>query len=50
MTAEEAAKAAESFKPKLAIPMHYGSIVGDVGDADKFKKLCKVPVEILKKE
>jgi len=50
MTAEEAAKVAESFKPKLAIPMHYGSIVGDVGDADRFKKLSKVPVEILKKE
>ena len=50
MTAEEAAKAVETFKPKLAIPMHYGSIVGDSNDAETFKKLSKVPVEILKKE
>ncbi|MBW2971807.1 MBL fold metallo-hydrolase [Candidatus Woesearchaeota archaeon] len=49
MTAEEAAKAVESFKPKLAIPMHYGAIVGDAGDAERFKKLSKVPVEILEK-
>ncbi|MBU2561834.1 MAG: MBL fold metallo-hydrolase [Nanoarchaeota archaeon] len=50
MTAEEAAKAVETFKPKLAIPMHYGAIVGDSNDAEKFKKLSKVPVQILEKE
>lgn len=53
MTAEEAASAVnEKIKPKrLAIPMHYGSIVGSENDAVKFKKLVKVcPVQILDKE
>ncbi len=53
MTAEEAANAVkEKIKPKkLAIPMHYGSIVGSEKDARKFKELintCKV--EILARE
>jgi L-ascorbate metabolism protein UlaG (beta-lactamase superfamily) len=53
MTAEEAAKAVnEKIKPKkLAIPMHYGSIVGTKKDAVKFKQLVTAcPVEILDKE
>jgi L-ascorbate metabolism protein UlaG (beta-lactamase superfamily) len=53
MTAEEAASAVnEKIRPKkLAIPMHYGSIVGSENDAVKFKKLVKVcPVQILDKE
>ena len=49
MTAEEAAEAANKIKPKIAIPMHYDSGVGTKEDAEKFKSLCKVPVEILKK-
>ena len=53
MTAEEAAKAVnEKIKPKkLAIPMHYGSIVGSEKDATKFKQLVKVcSVQILDRE
>ena len=53
MTAEEAASAVnEKIKPKkLAIPMHYGSIVGSEKDAEKFKELVKVcPVQILNRE
>ena len=53
MTAEEAAKATnEKIMPrKFAIPMHYGSIVGNDNDASKFKKLVNVcPVQILEKE
>jgi L-ascorbate metabolism protein UlaG (beta-lactamase superfamily) len=53
MTAEEAAKAVnEKIRPKkLAIPMHYGSIVGSDQDAAKFKQLVTVcPVQILSKE
>ena len=53
MTAEEAAKAVnEKIKPKkLAIPMHYGSIVGSEEDAAKFKELVTAcPVQILDKE
>lgn len=47
MTAEEAASAVNTFKPKLAIPMHFGSIVGSVDDAKRFQKLAEVPVKIL---
>lgn len=50
MTAEEAADIVNVFQPKLAIPMHYGSIVGSQKDAENFKKLCKVPVAIKMQE
>jgi L-ascorbate metabolism protein UlaG (beta-lactamase superfamily) len=53
MTAEEAARAVnEKIKPKkLAIPMHYGSIVGSEKDAVKFKELVTAcPVQILDRE
>ena len=48
MTADEAAKAAEIIKPKLAIPMHWGAIVGTQKDAEKFKALLngKINVQI----
>lgn len=47
MNAREAAQCANKIKPKVAIPMHYGSIVGDSSDAQEFKKLCDVEVQIL---
>ena len=53
MTAEEAAKAVnEKIKPsKLAIPMHYGAIVGSDQDAARFKQLVSVcPVQVLDRE
>ena len=50
MTAKEAAEATASIKPKIAIPMHYASIVGSVKDAEEFKKLAKCEVKILQKE
>jgi L-ascorbate metabolism protein UlaG (beta-lactamase superfamily) len=50
MTAEEAAEATKIIKAEIAIPMHYGSIVGSEKDAEKFKKLAACKVEILKKE
>jgi L-ascorbate metabolism protein UlaG (beta-lactamase superfamily) len=52
MTAEEAAEAAELIKPALAIPMHYGSIIGEDKDAKNFVEFCKekgVKAEILEK-
>ncbi len=51
MTAAEAAEAANTIKPALAIPMHYGDldVVGTRSDAEEFKRLAKVPVEILEK-
>ncbi len=47
MTAEEAAKACNAFKPKIAVPMHWGSIVGGKSDAERFKELCEAEVRIL---
>lgn len=51
MTPDDAAKAVKEIKPKLAIPMHYGSIVGTTNDAKAFKKLVTTSeVHILSKE
>jgi len=47
MDASEAAKATNTIKPKVAVPMHYGSIVGSEKDAKRFKELCNVEVEIM---
>ncbi len=47
MTATEAAEAAGLIRPKLAIPMHYGSLVGSSDDARHFETGCPVPVKIL---
>jgi L-ascorbate metabolism protein UlaG (beta-lactamase superfamily) len=41
MTAEEAVEAVGKIKPKIAIPMHYGTIVGTEDDAKKFKNAVK---------
>ena len=48
MDAEDAARATVVIEPKLAVPCHWGKIVGSKKDADKFKKLAKCPVEVLK--
>ena len=50
MTAEEAAEAAKVISPRLAIPMHFGAIVGTVKDAEKFRSLVSVRVEVLEPE
>lgn len=53
MTAEEAATAVNEFiKPsKFAIPMHYGSIVGNEDDAKRFSELVNVcEIKILHQE
>lgn len=39
MTADEAAAAARAIRPKVAIPMHFGSIVGSETDALRFAEL-----------
>ena len=47
MTVEEAAKAAQTINPKIAVPMHYATIVGTDDDAKKFKSLvtnCEVQI------
>ncbi len=48
MDYKEAAELINEIKPKIAIPTHYGEIVGNIGDGQKFTKLinkeikCKV--------
>jgi L-ascorbate metabolism protein UlaG (beta-lactamase superfamily) len=53
MTAEEAAEAAKLIKPTIAIPSHYGNLVGTKEDAEEFVRLCKengIDARILEKE
>jgi L-ascorbate metabolism protein UlaG (beta-lactamase superfamily) len=47
MTADEAVRAALDIMPKLAIPMHYGSIVGSQKDAEIFKEQLRGKVEVI---
>jgi len=47
MTADEAIKAAFDIKPKVAIPMHYGSIVGSENDAKRFAEGLKGKIEVV---
>jgi L-ascorbate metabolism protein UlaG (beta-lactamase superfamily) len=46
MTAEEAIDAALKINPKVAIPMHYGAIVGSKSDAEKFKEALEGKIEV----
>jgi len=50
MTPQEASSAADAIKPKLAIPMHFGTIVGSEKDAAEFKRLAPCAVQILEPE
>ena len=49
MTPEEAAAAVNTFKPKVAVPMHWGNpnVIGTKNDAEKFRSLVKGEVVIL---
>ncbi|HDD35681.1 MAG TPA: MBL fold metallo-hydrolase [Candidatus Desulfofervidus auxilii] len=47
MTAEEAIQAALAIKPQVAIPMHYGAIVGSQADAERFAKGLKEKIEVV---
>ena len=49
MTAEEAAELVNTIKPKVAVPIHYGSIVGTEEDAQLFANLIddSIKIEIL---
>jgi L-ascorbate metabolism protein UlaG (beta-lactamase superfamily) len=47
MTADQAAKAALAIDPGLAIPMHYGTIVGGNYDAVTFKNSLEGKVRVL---
>jgi L-ascorbate metabolism protein UlaG (beta-lactamase superfamily) len=41
MNSDEASEAAFVIKPKIAIPIHYGSVIGTDRDALNFVQLCK---------
>jgi L-ascorbate metabolism protein UlaG (beta-lactamase superfamily) len=47
MTADQAVEAALAINPKLAIPMHYGAIVGSDQDAINFKKALEGKIDVL---
>ncbi|HQP51277.1 MAG TPA: MBL fold metallo-hydrolase, partial [Syntrophorhabdaceae bacterium] len=47
MTAEEAVKAALDIKPDVAIPMHFGTIIGTRTDAEKFAEGLRGRVEVV---
>jgi L-ascorbate metabolism protein UlaG (beta-lactamase superfamily) len=48
--AEEAAEIVRLVNPTTAIPMHFGTIVGSLDDAERFRKLVTCQVEILTPE
>ena len=53
MTAAQAAEAARAIQPKVAVPMHYGAIVGAASDAERFAALLAdsgIAVVIMQKE
>lgn len=46
MDARKAAKLINAMKPAIAIPTHYGSVVGKPEDGETFAKLVEAPVEV----
>jgi L-ascorbate metabolism protein UlaG (beta-lactamase superfamily) len=46
MTAAQAIDAAQAIKPAIAVPMHYGSIVGSDADAKAFAEGLKGKIEV----
>lgn len=47
MNAEQAVEAIGHIEPKLAIPYHWGDIVGSLNDADKFAEMADCRVIVL---
>lgn len=47
MDAKEAAELINTIKPKVAIPTHYGNIVGKLSDADEFAKNVDPEIEVV---
>ena len=46
MTAAQAAEAALTIKPQVAVPMHYATLVGTEADAEQFASLLKNKIEV----
>ena len=49
MNAKEAAGLINKIQPKVAIPTHYGSIVGKPQDAETFRKMIDREVQVVVK-
>jgi len=47
MNAAEAAEATKYIKPELAIPYHWGDIVGSRADAEAFAEAAECKVQVL---
>jgi L-ascorbate metabolism protein UlaG (beta-lactamase superfamily) len=50
MSGGEAAEACTVIKADVAIPMHFGHEIGSEDDAQRMRRLCKIPVQVLEKE
>lgn len=46
MNAKEAAALINAIAPEVAIPIHYGSIVGSASDGEKFKELVNKDIKV----
>lgn len=46
MNAKEAASLINTIEPQIAIPTHYGAIIGTIDDANLFEKLVKETIEV----
>lgn len=46
MNAKEAASLINTIEPQIAIPIHYGDIIGTSEDAELFKKLVKEDIKV----
>jgi len=47
MTADEAIQAARTIKPRVVIPMHYGTVVGAVSDAERVKAALSGEMDVV---
>ena len=47
MDAKKAAELVNTIRPDIAIPVHYGSIVGKPSDGDVFAENVKSPVKVV---
>ena len=46
MDAKEAAELVNTIRPEIAIPVHFGGVVGSPNDADNFKKDVNAGIKV----
>lgn len=47
MTLEEAIQAAQTLKPKMVVPMHFGKLLGSVGDANRYHNMLREQISVM---